>query len=267
MTFSIVAWDPMTGMTGVAVATKHLAVGALVPHVKAGIGAIATQGQTNPLLGLVGLRYLEQCAGSRSEIPLDEVLRRLMQPDPDREQRQIHLVDSHGQTAAWTGADCVGWAGHLTFLNMSVAGNMLAGEGVLVAMADIYISHHELALGDRLLTALEAGDAAGGDKRGRQSAAVRVMHRDEYPHLDLRVDHHDQPIKALRQLYTESQKDYYQSFRQSMPHQRHASVEAAWLSSLSQSHGAVSLPLNGAINGSVNSIVPLADERSHPTAR
>lgn len=101
MTFSIVAWDEKTGMTGVAVATKHLAVGALVPHAKAGVGAIATQAQTNPLLGIQGLHVLEH---SRHTSP-ERLLQRLLQHDPDREQRQLHLVNRHGQTAAWTGKD------------------------------------------------------------------------------------------------------------------------------------------------------------------
>jgi uncharacterized Ntn-hydrolase superfamily protein len=101
MTFSIVAWDKKTGMTGVAVATKHLAVGALVPHARAGVGAIATQAQTNPLLGIQGLHLLEY---SRHASP-DIILQRLLVDDPDREQRQLHLVDRYGRTAAWTGKD------------------------------------------------------------------------------------------------------------------------------------------------------------------
>ncbi|NEQ55614.1 MAG: DUF1028 domain-containing protein [Leptolyngbya sp. SIO3F4] len=130
MTFSIVAWDEKTGMTGVAVATKHLAVGALVPHARAGVGAIATQAQTNPLLGIQGLHLLEQRRHSTPE----NVLKRLLRNDPDRDQRQLHLVDHNGQTAAWTGKDCIDWAGHLTFHGFSVAGNMLTGEETLLAM-------------------------------------------------------------------------------------------------------------------------------------
>ncbi|MBE9108934.1 DUF1028 domain-containing protein [Nodosilinea sp. LEGE 07298] len=220
MTFSIVAWDPQTGMTGVAVATKHLAVGALVPHARAGVGAIATQAQTNPLLGIWGLELLERRQATESpfsEASAEVVLEWLLENDCDRDQRQVHLVDHTGHTAAWTGCDCTGWAGHRTFTNLSVAGNMLVGPEVLEAMAEAFHHGEGGDLSDRLLLALEAGDAAGGDKRGRQSAALYVMHHTPYPHLDLRVDHHHDPIAMLRSLYTEAHQDYYQSFRQSMP--------------------------------------------------
>ncbi len=227
MTFSIVAWDEKTGMTGVAVATKHLAVGALVPHARARVGAIATQAQTNPLLGIQGLHCLEH---SRHASP-DRILQRLLQDDSDRDQRQLHLVNRHGQTAAWTGKDCIGWAGHFTFPGFSVAGNMLVGEETVLAMADAYQQAAHEPLSQRLLLALENGDAAGGDKRGRQSAALYVVDEDTYPHLDLRVDHHEQPIVTLRTLFEESCKDYYQSFRQSMPSERAQvfSLETTWL--------------------------------------
>ncbi len=220
MTFSIVAWDAETGMTGVAVATKHLAVGALVPHAKSGVGAIATQAATNPLLGIQGLEMLEAGDHHCSASP-EQVLQRLLFDDPDHEQRQLHMVNRYGQTAAWTGKDCKGWAGHLTFAGFSVAGNMLIGEATMQAMAAAYQRFGLQPFCDRLLLALEAGDAAGGDKRGRQSAALRVMHTDSYPHLDLRVDHHRQPIVQLRETFEESRQDYYQSFRQTMPSDRH----------------------------------------------
>ncbi len=222
MTFSIVAWDPQTGMTGVAVATKHLAVGALVPHARAGVGAIATQAQTNPLLGIWGLELLERRQATESpfsEASAEVVLDWLLENDGDRHQRQVHLVDHQGHTAAWTGRDCTGWAGHCTFSNVSVAGNMLTGPEVLEAMAAAFEDSVGQKFSDRLLLALEAGEAAGGDKRGRQSAALYVMHHTPYPHLDLRVDHHDNPIALLRTLHTEAHKDYYQSFRQTMPSQ------------------------------------------------
>lgn len=221
MTFSIVAWDSTTQMIGVIVATKHLAVGALVPHAKASVGAIATQGQTNPLLGISGLQLLEQrnAHNSKVDISVTDIIEILLKDDQNLHQRQLHLVDCNGQTAAWTGENCVGWAGHLTFPDLSVAGNMLVGEQVLIAMADTYQSKAGMEFCERLLQALEAGEAAGGDKRGRQSAALYVVHQDIYPHLDLRVDHHDNPITELRCLFEESRKDYYQSFRQSMPTQ------------------------------------------------
>lgn len=222
MTFSIVAWDPKTGMTGVAVATKHLAVGALVPHARSGVGAIATQAQTNPLLGLWGLELLERQQATESpfsEASAEVVLGWLLENDRDRHQRQVHLVDHRGHTAAWTGRDCVGWAGHRTFGNLSVAGNMLTGPEVLEAMAQAYQHHGDAGFSDRLLLALEAGERAGGDKRGKQSAALYVMDQAPYPYLDLRVDHHIDPITSLRTLHDEAHKDYYQSFRQTMPKQ------------------------------------------------
>lgn len=220
MTFSIVAWEPATQMIGVAVATKHLAVGALVPHAQAAVGAIATQGQTNPLLGIHGLQLLEQRMKRESnidEISVEDILQILLKDDEDCDRRQLHLVDHNGHTAAWTGQNCVGWAGHLTFTDFSVAGNMLVGEQTLIAMADAYQDKEGMEFSERLLQSLEAGDAAGGDKRGRQSAALYVVHQNVYPHLDLRVDHHDNPIAELRYLFEESRKEYYQSFRQSMP--------------------------------------------------
>ncbi|MGV2830000.1 DUF1028 domain-containing protein [Myxosarcina sp. GI1(2024)] len=218
MTFSIVAWDPTTGMTGVAVATKHLAVGALVPHAKANIGAIATQAQTNPLLGILGLKLLDQNSSSKAgAFTPQDTIATLLADDEDGDRRQLHLVDCYGRTAAWTGSECVDWAGHFTFPNFSVAGNMLVGERTLGAMADTYQAKAGMEFCERLLQALEAGEAAGGDKRGRQSAALYVVHQDDYPHLDLRIDHHDDPIAQLRYLFEESRKEYYQSFRKSMP--------------------------------------------------
>ena len=220
MTFSIVAWDPKTQMIGVAVATKHLAVGALVQHAKATVGAIATQGQTNPLLGICGLQLLEQRAVNENyidKVSVEDIVQILLQDDQDCDRRQLHLVDHYGHTAAWTGQHCVEWSGHLTFPHFSVAGNMLVGEQVLIAMVDAYIAKEGMEFCERLLQALEAGEAAGGDKRGRQSAALYVVHQSVYPHLDLRIDHHDNPIAELRYLFEESRKDYYQAFRQSMP--------------------------------------------------
>ena len=187
MTFSIVAWDPNTGMTGIAVATKHLAVGALVPHAKAEVGAIATQAQTNPLLGIWGLRLLESRKAVQAKslaIPVGDVLDVLLQNDDERDYRQLHLVDHQGQTAAWTGQHCTDWAGHLTFHNFSVAGNMLVGEQVLHAMAETFRDRPSLSFSARLLGALEAGEMAGGDKRGKQSAALYVVQDDFYPHLE-----------------------------------------------------------------------------------
>ena len=220
MTFSIVAWDPTTGMTGVAVATKHLAVGALVPHAKANVGAIATQAQTNPMLGIMGLQLLEKRGFDRNNVKAispQDAIATLLEDDEQRDFRQLHLVDRLGRSAAWTGSECVDWAGHFTFKNFSVAGNMLVGEETLTAMADAYRAKEGMEFCERLIQSLEAGEVAGGDKRGRQSAAIYVVHQDDYPHLDLRIDHHDNPIAQLRYIFEESRKEYYQSFRNSMP--------------------------------------------------
>lgn len=254
MTFSIVAWEPKTQMTGIAVATKHLAVGALVPHAQAAVGAIATQGQTNPLLGIHGLQLMEQRSESNvDEISVEDIIHVLLKDDEDCHRRQLHLVDHNGHTAAWTGADCVGWAGHLTFPDFSVAGNMLVGEQTLIAMADAYRDREGMEFCERLLQSLEAGEAAGGDKRGRQSAALYVVHQNDYPHLDLRVDHHDDPIAELRYLFAESRKEYYQSFRQSMPTRRHRTTERLRLSAAMRStKTAVGREVQRTINGATD---------------
>ncbi|MBE9189867.1 DUF1028 domain-containing protein [Gloeocapsopsis crepidinum LEGE 06123] len=249
MTFSIVAWDSTTQMTGVAVATKHLAVGALVPHAKATIGAIATQAQTNPLLGIGGIQLLEQRAiseGTLDEISVEDIIYLLLKDDKDRDHRQLHLVDHNGHTAAWTGKECIDWAGHFTFPYFSVAGNMLVGEQTLLAMAEAYQAKEGMEFSERLLQALEAGEAAGGDKRGRQSAAIYVVNQDVYPYLDLRVDHHNNPIAELRYLFEESRKDYYQMFRQTMPTRHPRTTEAIslnpapWSSTKAQQQKSVS---------------------------
>jgi uncharacterized Ntn-hydrolase superfamily protein len=210
MTFSIVAWDEATQMNGIAVSTKNLAVGALVPFARAGVGAIATQGLTNPLLGSQGLSLLVNHDAKTT-------LELLLQNDAGRDHRQIHVVDRQGQTAAWTGQDCVECSGHQTFPFFSVAGNMLLNDQTIEAMAIAYQARPAEAFSQRLLFALEAGQAAGGDKRGRQSAALYVMSTEPYTYLDLRVDDHADPVLELRRLFEESQQDYYTSFRQALP--------------------------------------------------
>ncbi|MBE9137153.1 DUF1028 domain-containing protein [Nodosilinea sp. LEGE 07088] len=177
-----------------------------------------------------GLELLERRQATESpfsEASAEVVLEWLLENDCDRDQRQVHLVDHTGHTAAWTGRDCTGWAGHRTFANVSVAGNMLTGPGVLESMADAFHGGERMGLSDRLLLALEAGEAAGGDKR----AALYVMDKTPYPHLDLRVDHHDDPITMLRTLHSEAHQDYYQSLRQSMPSQLNVPQRnrAVWL--------------------------------------
>ncbi|MEA5475643.1 DUF1028 domain-containing protein [Synechococcus sp. CCY9201] len=220
MTYSIVAWDPSTGMTGVAVATKHLAVGSLVPHARAGVGAVATQSSTNPLLGPWGLDRLTLLRGTPQPVSVAQtVLDSLMQDDPGRDHRQVHLVDADGRAAAWTGAHCGGWAGHHTGEGYSVAGNFLTGPEPVQAMAAAYEAAlaADLPFSERLMRALEAGEAAGGDHRGRQSAALYVMHQELYPLHDFRVDHHPDPLVALREILAETTQPYYTSFRDTLP--------------------------------------------------
>lgn len=210
MTFSIVAWDEVTGETGIAVSTKFLAVGSLCPFAKAGVGAVATQAFVNPTFGPRALALLAQGIG------VEDVISVLMKSDEGREHRQLHLVDSHGRTAAFTGNETVEWAGHKSFPYFSVAGNMLANDQVIVAMAEAYQANMEQTLAERLIRAVEAGQAAGGDKRGRQSAALHIVSTEVYPLLDLRVDDHPDPVAELRRVYEEAKKEYL-PFKQFLP--------------------------------------------------
>lgn len=210
MTFSIVAWDQESGMGGIAVSTKFLAVGSLCPFAKAGVGAIATQAFVNPTFGPRGLSLLEQ------GISVEDVAQALLHSDEGREHRQLHMVDAQGNTTAFTGAETVDWAGHKSFPGFSVAGNMLVGEATIAAMADAFRVNDDQPLPERLLRALEAGQAAGGDKRGRQSAALYVVGSENYPHIDFRVDDHPDPVVELRRVFEEAKKEYL-PFKQFLP--------------------------------------------------
>jgi uncharacterized Ntn-hydrolase superfamily protein len=199
-TFSIVARDPETGELGVAVQSKFIAVGAVVPWAKAGVGAIATQSYANTTYGPRGLEMLAK------DVAPDEVLKQLTADDPQRERRQAGLVDAKGRSATFTGQDCLAWAGGASEDNVCVQGNILAGEGVTTAMLKAF-KEAKGDLGDRLLAALQAGQDAGGDARGKQSAALLVVHEgwgyggfnDRY--RDLRVDDHPEPIAELKRVY------------------------------------------------------------------
>lgn len=210
MTFSILARDPSNGRFGVAVATCHLAVGSTVPHIRSGVGAVATQAHTNPYLGICGLERLEQ---NRSA---EDVMASLLRDDPQRDLRQFHLIDARGGTAAWTGSDCGGWAGHRSREGMAVAGNLLAGEAVLLAMEEAFLSSDpNWKLGRRLMHALQAGEAAGGDHRSEHatSAALQVSGEAAFPLLDLRIDYHDTAVAELMALYERSQLLWAQAWR------------------------------------------------------
>jgi uncharacterized Ntn-hydrolase superfamily protein len=195
MTWSILARDPATGEIGAAVASRFLAAGALCPRVEGGVGAACTQALVNPFIAPDALARLRT-----GEAP-EAALAALIAADPGRAVRQAHVLGADGRGARHTGADCVGWCGHLAGPDVSVAGNMLAGAAVLEATRDGFLATAGLPLAERLLAAMEAGEAAGGDKRGRQSAAIQVASRDAYPDLDLRVDDHPDPLAELRRLH------------------------------------------------------------------
>jgi uncharacterized Ntn-hydrolase superfamily protein len=201
MTFSIVARDPETGALGAAVASKFFAVGAICTYVEGGIGALSTQALVNPMYGPNGMARLR--AGEAPQAIVDA----LTGPDPGREQRQFHIIDAQGRIAQHTGPNCVTWAGHVHGADVSAAGNMLAGPGVVEAMVEGF-SRATGGLAERLIAALEAGEAAGGDKRGRQSAAVKVCVADPYPDLDIRADDHPDPLAELRRLHRVSLERY-----------------------------------------------------------
>jgi uncharacterized Ntn-hydrolase superfamily protein len=198
-TFSIVARDPSNGDLGVAVQSKFLAVGSVVPWARAEVGAIATQALANLSYGPQGLALLEQGLSAA------EVVRQLVDADPQREHRQLGIVDREGRAAAHTGLACQAWAGHVIGEGFCCQGNILASEAVATRMAEAFTgAQGELA--ERLVAALDAGQTAGGDRRGRQSASVYVVrsggsyggYLDRY--VDLRVDDHPDPIKELSRL-------------------------------------------------------------------
>ena len=209
MTWSIVAREP-SGALGIAIASRFLAVGALCPHGRSGVGALATQALVNPQYGPRGLDLL-----SRGETP-DAVVRALIAGDAGRNHRQLHMIDAAGRVAAHTGAACIDWCGHLAGDGWSVAGNMLVGPQVLELTAFAYTANAGLPFAERLIAAMRAGEDAGGDKRGRQGAALRIFTTEDYPHLDLRVDYHPDPLGELRRLY-ETSLERYQPFVSCLP--------------------------------------------------
>jgi uncharacterized Ntn-hydrolase superfamily protein len=195
MTFSIAAFCPRTGMSGVAVSTAVPAVGAICAFGGPRIGAVATQAWVNPYLGIDAVALLQQ------GLSAPEVVHRLISQDPGADMRQLAVVDGQGFAAVHSGSGCTPWFGDMTGPGYSIQGNMLTGGATLEAMGDSFTSTEELDLPERLVQALEAGQAVGGDKRGRQSAAVKVYAVEEYPYLDLRVDEHPDPVAELRRVY------------------------------------------------------------------
>jgi uncharacterized Ntn-hydrolase superfamily protein len=227
MTWSIIARDEATKRTGIVVASKFFAVGAMVPHIKAGVGAIASQAFVNPYFGARGLALLER------GVPAETVLAELVGPDQGRANRQLHLMDGKGNFAAYTGAAAVAWCGHELRTGYSVAGNMLAGPGVLAETMRSYEDNAALPFSQRLITALVAGEAAGGDKRGKQSAALLIHDLEDYPLYDLRVDDHPEPLAELARL-EEVARQRWLHFRRFMPSRQHAAglVDRAQLDDL-----------------------------------
>lgn len=210
MTWSIVARDEATGQIGIGVSTCAFAVGARVPAIATGIGAIASQAFVNPYYGPRGLKLLEAGAGAA------DTLRILTDADEGRGQRQVHAMDRSGTIAAYTGADCVPWCGHLIEATFSVAGNMLAGPQVIAETARIFAASADLPFPARFLAALKAGEDAGGDKRGKQSAALLIHDGEDYPLVDIRVDDHADPLGELTRLEAVSRQRYLH-YRKFMP--------------------------------------------------
>lgn len=194
MTWSIVARDAVSGAFGVAVATRAFAVGANCPFVRAGVGAVSTQSITNRYLGPAVLDGMAQGLHPRDAIA------EALASDDGHHLRQVHAIDISGRSAAWTGKHCVEWCGERCHPDVSIAGNMLAGATTLDATLLAYAAASEQPFAVRMLQAMEAGDAAGGDKRGRQSAAMVITTREDFPDLDIRVDDASRPLVELRRL-------------------------------------------------------------------
>jgi uncharacterized Ntn-hydrolase superfamily protein len=204
MTWSLVARDA-TGAFGVAVASRFFAVGALCPAIRARRGALSTQALINPLFARDGLALFDRGLSAPAAIA------ELVAADPGRDARQVHAIDAAGRAAAHTGSACIEWCGHRAGDGYSLAGNMLAGPQVLEATARSYEANSHLPFARRLLLAMQAGEDAGGDKRGKQAAALRIHTTEDHPFLDLRVDDHAEPLLELARLYAVS-LERYQAF-------------------------------------------------------
>jgi uncharacterized Ntn-hydrolase superfamily protein len=200
MTWSIIARDA-SGAFGVAIATRFFAVGALCPHAQSGVGALSTQALVNPHYGAQALELLDK------GLTAPEVVQRLIAPDKGREHRQLHVIDAAGRIGQHTGAQCVGWAGAVAGEGFSVAGNMLANEQVIQQTARAF-HESKKPFAERLISALRAGEAVGGDKRGKQSAALLICSTEDYPELNLRVDDHADPLAELSRLYEKAHERF-----------------------------------------------------------
>jgi uncharacterized Ntn-hydrolase superfamily protein len=209
MTWSIVARHP-SGAFGVAVASRFFAVGALCPAAKSFKGALSSQALMNPHYVRDGLAALDSGASA------SDVVSNLTVADTGRDVRQFHVVDATGRVAAHTGSKCIEWCGSVAGDGFSVAGNMLAGPQVVEQCARGYEKNASLSFAERLLAAMDAGEAAGGDKRGKQAAALLICTTEDYPFLDLRVDDHAEPLAELRRLH-EVSLERFQAFVSCIP--------------------------------------------------
>jgi uncharacterized Ntn-hydrolase superfamily protein len=195
-TFSLVGRCPRTGQLGVVVTTADVAAGRMVAWARSGVGAVAMQSWPNLYGAIDTLDELGAGAGAES------ALRTVIDADPGREVRQVGVVDAQGQSASWSGNECTTWYGDTTGPGYAAQGNMLLGPETVSEMVRVFESTPDEELVERLVSALEAGQAAGGDKRGRQCAALLVVSDQEYPLWDLRVDEHPNPVAELRRIYT-----------------------------------------------------------------
>jgi uncharacterized Ntn-hydrolase superfamily protein len=210
MTWSIVARDTSTGHVGIAVASCAFAVGGRVPFIASGVGAVATQSFVNPFYGPQGLALMREGVGA------EDVVAALTMADEGRHQRQVHVLDSAGRLAAYTGDRCVPWCGHLVGEGFSVAGNMLTGAEVIEETARVFAERADLPFPRRLLAAMRAGEDAGGDKRGKQAAGLLIHDEEDYPFLDIRIDDHADPLAELSRLEEVSRRRFVH-YRRLMP--------------------------------------------------
>ena len=214
MTWSVIARDGRSGLYGIAVASRFFAVGAICPYTEAGVGVVSIQSLPNPSLGPQALSLLRIGYGPGA------VRDMIVGSDSAISLRQLHLMDRHGQSAAFTGADCIDWAGSRQGDGVSVTGNMLAGPGVVDSTMEAFAANENPPFVDRLLAAMEAGEAAGGDKRGKQSAALAIQGAEPYRRLDIRADDHADPLAKLRRLH-EVAKSRFLPFSRALPTAEH----------------------------------------------
>ncbi len=211
MTFSLVARDPKTGMFGAITATAGPAVGALVIHGGSHTGAIATQAMTNPLYGIEGLSLLKR------GLDAQQTLNNLLANDPDRQRRQLIIVDKSGNTAHSNGVECQGWVGSRSQQGVAVAGNFLTGPETLENLLDSFMQLGSLSFAERLLAAMQSAAQRGGDRRGLKSAALKVWHDRDYADIDVRVDWSERPLEALSEVLNEVQAASYADFFEQLP--------------------------------------------------